>query len=219
MQTLISADNHLLLWAFVMLAAAAAIFMEQNSRLAGKVPGAVLALLIALVASNLGIIPTDAPVFDAVWSYIVPLAIPLLLFQLDLHALFKESGRMLFIFLISSLGTVIGTLISFALLKDYIPELDKVAGMISASYTGGGVNFAAMSAKLNPAKDVIAATIVADNLMMACYFFILIGISSAHWVRKVWGSPYQDKLEQEYHDPSVNKAAEYWKPKRSLCRA
>lgn len=161
----------------------------------------------------MGIIPTDAPVFDAVWSYIVPLAIPLLLFQLDLHALFKESGRMLFIFLISSLGTVIGTLISFALLKDYIPELDKVAGMISASYTGGGVNFAAMSAKLNPAKDVIAATIVADNLMMACYFFILIGISSANWVRKVWGSPYQDKLEQEYHDPSVNKAAEYWKPK------
>lgn len=85
--------------------------------------------------------------------------------------------------------------------------------MISASYTGGGVNFAAMSAKLNPAKDVIAATIVADNLMMACYFFILIGISSSYWVRKVWGSPYQDKLEQEYHDPSVNKAAEYWKPK------
>jgi hypothetical protein len=213
MQTLISADNHLLLWAFVMLAAAAAIFIEQNSRLAGKVPGAVLALLIALIASNLGVIPTDAPVFDAVWSYIVPLAIPLLLFQLDLHALFKESGRMLFIFLISSLGTVIGTLVSFALLKNYIPELDKVAGMISASYTGGGVNFAAMSAKLNPAKDVIAATIVADNLMMACYFFILIGISSSYWVRKVWGSPYQDKLEQEYHDPSVNKAAEYWKPK------
>ena len=213
MQTLISADNHLLLWAFVMLAAAAAIFIEQNSRLAGKVPGAVLALLIALIASNLGVIPTDAPVFDAVWSYIVPLAIPLLLFQLDLHALFKESGRMLFIFLISSLGTVIGTLVSFALLKNYIPELDKVAGMISASYTGGGVNFAAMSAKLNPSKDVIAATIVADNLMMACYFFILIGISSSYWVRKVWGSPYQDKLEQEYHDPSVNKAAEYWKPK------
>ena len=213
MQTLISADNHLLLWAFVMLAAAAAIFIEQNSRLAGKVPGAVLALLIALIASNLGVIPTDAPVFDAVWSYIVPLAIPLLLFQLDLHALFKESGRMLFIFLISSIGTIIGTLVSFALLKDYIPELDKVAGMISASYTGGGVNFAAMSAKLNPSKDVIAATIVADNLMMACYFFILIGISSSYWVRKVWGSPYQDKLGQEYHDPSVNKAAEYWKPK------
>ena len=172
MQTLISADNHLLLWAFVMLAAAAAIFIEQNSRLAGKVPGAILALLIALIASNLGVIPTDcSQYFDAVWSYIVPLAIPLLLFQLDLHALFKESGRMLFIFLISSIGTIIGTLVSFSLLKDYIPELDKVAGMISASYTGGGVNFAAMSAKLNPAKDVIAATIVADNLMMACYFF------------------------------------------------
>ncbi|MGT9759679.1 DUF819 family protein [Neisseria meningitidis] len=111
----------------------------------------------------MGVIPTDAPVFATNMLY----AFVLLLFRCYIK------GRS-------------GTLVSFALLKNYIPELDKVAGMISASYTGGGVNFAAMSAKLNPAKDVIAATIVADNLMMACYFFILIGISSSYWVRKVW---------------------------------
>ena len=85
MTPLIPADNHLLLWAFVMLAAAAAVYAEQNFRWAAKVPGAVIALLIALAASNLGLIPTDAPVYDAVWGYIVPLAIPLLLFQLDLR--------------------------------------------------------------------------------------------------------------------------------------
>ena len=37
MQTLISADNHLLLWAFVMLAAAAAIFMLQYLMLYGLI--------------------------------------------------------------------------------------------------------------------------------------------------------------------------------------
>ena len=68
----------------------------------------------------------------------MPLAIPLLLFQLDLHALFKESGRLLIIFLISSVGTMLGALIGFFMLKDHIPELGKITGMISASYTGGG---------------------------------------------------------------------------------
>ena len=209
---LISADNHLLLWTFLMLAASVAIYIELNCRWAAKIPGAVLALLIALAASNFGLIPTDAPAYDAVWSSIVPLAIPLLLFQLDLHALFKESGRLLIIFLISSVGTMLGALIGFFMLKDHIPELGKITGMISASYTGGGVNFAAMTARLEPSKDITAATIVADNLMMACYFFILIGISGSYAVRKIWGSPYQDELDKN-GTSNQNMAADYWQTK------
>lgn len=209
---LISADNHLLLWTFLMLAASVAIYIELNCRWAAKIPGAVLALLIALAASNFGLIPTDAPAYDAVWGYIVPLAIPLLLFQLDLHALFKESGRLLIIFLISSVGTMLGALIGFFMLKDHIPELSKITGMISASYTGGGVNFAAMTARLEPSKDITAATIVADNLMMACYFFILIGISGSYAVRKIWGSPYQDELDKN-STSNQNMAADYWQTK------
>ncbi len=209
---LISADNHLLLWTFLMLAASVAIYIELNCRWAAKIPGAVLALLIALAASNFGLIPTDAPAYDAVWGYIVPLAIPLLLFQLDLHALFKESGRLLIIFLISSVGTMLGALIGFFMLKDHIPELSKITGMISASYTGGGVNFAAMTARLEPSKDITAATIVADNLMMACYFFILIGISGSYAVRKIWGSPYQDELDKN-GTSNQNMAADYWQTK------
>ena len=209
---LISADNHLLLWTFLMLAASVAIYIELNCRWAAKIPGAVLALLIALAASNFGLIPTDAPAYDAVWGYIVPLAIPLLLFQLDLHALFKESGRLLIIFLISSVGTMLGALIGFFMLKDHIPELSKITGMISASYTGGGVNFAAMTARLEPSTDITAATIVADNLMMACYFFILIGISGSYAVRKIWGSPYQDELDKN-GTSNQNMAADYWQTK------
>ncbi|MDO4997527.1 MAG: DUF819 family protein [Neisseria sp.] len=203
--TLIAADNHLLLWAFLMVGATVSILLEQHPRFGGKIPGAVIALIIGLGASNLGLIPTDAPVYDAVWGYIVPLAIPLLLFQLDMHALFKESGRLLIIFLISSLGTIIGTLAAFALLSKHIPELDKLAGMISASYTGGGVNFAAMTARLEPSQTMTAAAIVADNLMMACYFFILIGVAGSAWVRRTWGSSANASYEVEQGN--------YWKAK------
>ena len=210
MESLIAADNTLLLWTFLMLAAAAAIVIEQNARWAAKVPGAVIALLIALAASNLGLVPLDAPVYDAVWSYVVPLAIPLLLFQLDLHAVFRESRRLLFLFLLSSAGTMIGAVTGFLMLRHHIPELDKIAGIISASYTGGGVNFAAMSAKLQPSDSMKAATIVADNLMMACYFLILIGLAASPLVRRIWGVRQHGG---NHENAAENQAAAYWKAK------
>nr|WP_241878307.1 DUF819 family protein [Psychrobacter sp. PraFG1]UNK04761.1 DUF819 family protein [Psychrobacter sp. PraFG1] len=189
MQTLIDPNDHLALWTFVMVAATSAIFIEQRFKWASKVPGAVIALLIAIAASNLNIIPTDAPTYDIVWGYIVPLAIPLLLFNTNLQSLVKESWKLLLLFLVSSMATMVGAVLGFLVLRNYIPELDKISGMISASYSGGGVNYAAMSAKLAPTESINAATIVADNMMMATYFLVLIAIASMPFVRRVWGSP------------------------------
>lgn len=185
---LIAADNTLMLWAFIMLAAATAILLERRTRWAANIPGAVTALLIAAAASNMGLIPTDAPVYDAVWAYIVPLSIPLLLFQIDIRSLWQESRRLLLLFLISSAATVAGALLGFVLLRGHIAGLDKITAMIAASYTGGGVNFAAMTAKLQPSESLTAATIVADNLMMACYFLVLIMLAGSAAAKRIWGS-------------------------------
>lgn len=207
--TLIGADDTLWLWTFLMLAAATAIVLEQRARWAAKIPGAVIALLIAIAASNIGLVPLDAPVYDAVWGIIVPMAIPLLLFQLNLHAVFKESRRLLILFLISSVGTVLGTFIAYFMLQAHIPELAKIAGMISASYTGGSVNFAAMAAQLQPSDSMKSAAIVADNLMMACYFIILITLAGSPAVRRIWGSSEPNTN----NNPESNHAADYWQGK------
>ncbi|MCC8367560.1 DUF819 domain-containing protein [Xenorhabdus sp. PB61.4] len=212
--TLIDADNSLMLWAFIMIAVAAAIMLEQKYKWATKIPGAVIALVIAIFASNLHIIPTEAPAYDVVWEYIVPLAIPLLLFKTNLHNLITGSWRLFILFLISSVATMIGTVIAFHLLRGYIPELDKISGMMSASYTGGGVNFAAMAAKLAPSESMTASTIVADHMMMAAYFIILMVISGWSVARKFWGSPYSDAIDNNPElDKSRTLAAAYWKPK------
>ena len=212
-ETLIQADDHLALWTFILVAATSAIFIEQRCKWASKVPGAVIALLIAISASNLKIIPTDAPTYDIVWGYIVPLAIPLLLFKTNIQSLIKESWKLLLLFLVSSMATMIGTVIAFLALRRYIPELDKVSGMISASYSGGGVNYAAMSAKLEPSESINAATIVADNMMMAFYFLILIGLAGIPVIRRIWGSPHTDEIEKNPEMQSSRTLSEaYWKP-------
>mgnify|MGYP001000163057 FL=1 len=213
METLIQADDHLALWTFVLVAATSAIFIEQRYKWASKIPGAVIALLIAITASNLKIIPTDAPTYDAIWGYIVPLAIPLLLFKTNLQSLVKESWKLLLLFLTSSMATMVGTVIAFLALRHYIPDLDKISGMISASYSGGGVNYAAMSAKLEPSESINAATIVADNMMMAFYFLILIGLAGVPLIRRIWGSPHTDEIEKDPEMQNSRTLSEaYWKP-------
>jgi len=194
-KTLIQPDDMITLWGIIVVWAAVSIFLEQRFSWASKISGAIIALVGAIILSNTGVIPTESPVYDAVWAFIIPLAIPLLLFHVNFKKIWQESGRMLIIFLLSSIGTVAGTIISFFLLKDHIPYLDKIGAMMSASYVGGGVNFAAMAGKFETPGEMVSATIVADNLMMAIYFVVLMIIPTMAFFRKRYSHPHVLEVE------------------------
>lgn len=211
--SLISPDNIWALWTIMAGWAAITIYLEQKYEWASKVSGAIIALAGAMILSNLKIIPTDAPAYDSVWTYVVPLAIPMLLFKSDLNRIKKESGRLLIIYLISALGTMLGAFIGFFLLKDIVPELSKVAAMMAGSYIGGSVNFAAMSSAFNVEGELVSAAVVADNLLMALYFFVLIAIPSIQFFRKKFAHPYIDEVEKIGKKEGETIAAAFWERK------
>lgn len=206
----INPDNTWVLWAIMVGIAAGAIALEQKYKWASKVTGCVLALVGMMVLANLGIIPTDSPVYDSVWSYVVPLAIPLLLFQCNIKKIGKESGRLLIIYLLSSLGTLLGAFTGFFLLCKFVPDLNKVAAMFAGTYVGGSVNFAAMADSFGASGELTSAAVVADNLLMALYFFVLIAIPTIGFFRKKYSHPIMDEVEAGNGD---NGAAAYWKSK------
>lgn len=213
-QTLIQADDTITLWGILIVWASVSIYLEQRYSWASKISGAIIALVGAVFLSNTGIIPTESPVYDSVWGVIVPLAIPLLLFHVNIKKIWKESGRLLIVFLLSSVGTVAGTIISFFLLKDYIPYLDKIGAMMSASYIGGGVNFAAMAAKFEAPGELVSAAVVADNLMMAIYFIILMIIPTLGFFRKRYSIPHVLEVESGNNNENGKTLAEsFWKRK------
>ncbi|MEB7825629.1 DUF819 family protein [Staphylococcus chromogenes] len=184
LSTIISPDQNWILLAFIVGWAAISILLEQRFKWAQLISGAILALLGAMLLSNFKIIPTEAPIYDMIWDYLVPLAIPLLLFQSNIKKICRESQRLLVIFLIASIGTMIGVSIAFLLLHSSIPHLDKIAAMMTGSYIGGGVNFAALSAKFQTPSDLISSTVVADNSVMALYFMLLMILPQLRWVQK-----------------------------------
>lgn len=192
---LVGADNTWMLWTIAILGAAIAIYLEQKYKWAAKLTGAIIALILAIVLSNFGIIPMSAPVWDAVWGYVVPLAIPLLLLQCDMRKIGRESGRILIIFLIGSVGTACGALLGYFALRNFIPELDGLAGVFTGTYIGGTVNFAALGAAFDVSGEMISAATVADNLLMVLYFFVLIAMPSIGFFRKHYPHPYVDEVE------------------------
>ena len=214
MNTLISPDNHWMLWAIVVGFATLSIALEQKYKWASTLSGAIIALICAMVLSNLNIIPISAPVYDIVWGYVVPLAIPLLLMRCDIRKIGRESGRILIIFLIGSFATTAGALTAYFLLKNHIPELEGIAAMITGTYIGGTVNFVALSSAFNVSGKMVSSATVADNLLMAIYFFVLISIPSIKFFRKNYKHPYVDKMEStKIENSNENIVSAYWKPK------
>jgi uncharacterized membrane protein len=206
--SLIKPDDTWVLIAFLTGWAAVSIYLEQKYRWAAKVTGAIIALLGALILANLKIIPMESPVYDGVYTYVVPVAVPLLLFKADIKRIWRESGRTFWAFNISAIGTVLGAFIATMLLVAVIPEIYKVAGMMTGSYIGGGVNFVAMSEAFKTSQNIINAAIVADNLNMALYFFVLMMIPTMAFFRRHFAHPYEDSKKED--ESGKTAAAAYW---------
>jgi uncharacterized membrane protein len=123
----------------------------------------------------------------------------------------RETGRMFVVFHFSSLGTLVGGFVALALLNRFIHDLPKIGAAMIASYIGGAINFVAMVDAFKPERDVVNATIVADNGVMAIYFLILIALPGIAFVRRIF--PETD-LSRSFRDPGAEGGAEaYWKPK------
>ena len=212
-ESLIAADDTWALLALLCGSVAFAIFLEQKYEWASKISGAIIALLIALAASNFSVIPTSCPLYDdIVWGYAVPLGIPLLLLQCNMKKIWRETGRMMVIFLIGSAGTVAGAFLAYWLLSPFIPGLAGVAAMMTGSYIGGGVNFAALAAEFD-VGEIKAATTVADNLLMALYFFALIFIAGMKFFRAHYSHPHIDAVKATGGEEGRTQAAVYWSRK------
>lgn len=200
MQTsLIGADQQWLLLA-VMLAAAAFGKWAERTPWGAKISGAVVTLGATCVLSNVGILPHAAPVYDVVWEYLVPLAIPLLLFGADLRRAIRDAGRTLVAFACGGIGTAVGVALAFGL-TDLGANGWKVASTLCATYIGGSINLVSVAGVLGVRPgDELAAIASADQLVATAYFVILFSLPSIAVVRRFF--PPQDPV-RPWERPTV----------------
>jgi uncharacterized membrane protein len=113
--SLVAADNHVAVMAGL-FAISAVAFLLERTRWGAQLSGAVIAILGAIGAANVGLLPHAAPAYDFVFTYLVPVLIPLFLFQANLRRIFGEATRLTGAFLLATLGTVAGVTAALTLL-------------------------------------------------------------------------------------------------------
>ncbi len=193
--TLIPADNHFALMAALFVIAGAS-FLAERTGIGSHLTGAVIAILAAIAAANLKVIPHSAPAFDFVFSYFVPVLIPLFLFRANLRHMIFETTRMTIAFLVASLGTIAGVLIAVAMLDlsalapaaETDPALREagIAGLFASTYIGGSVNYAALGeiTGLRTDASFFSAATATDNLFSALFLSVLALLPGWHWLAK-----------------------------------
>ncbi len=210
MSHLIAPDQTWLLLGFILAGATASIWLEQRSRWGAKVGGPVLALGIAMLLSNGRVLPIDAPVYDVVDDYLVPMAIPLLLLKANLRRILKETGPTFAAFHVAAAGSLIGALLAGSLFQGTVARIAEVSGIMAASYIGGAVNFVAVRNTYGVPSELSNPLIVADNFIMAAFFAALIVLAGNRWMRRHFRHPHS--IAGDTTD-TVALNAKYWRPK------
>lgn len=171
---------------FAVMAALFAIalfgFWAEKKPWGKMVTGAVWAILGAIFASNIGLIPKDAPAYGFVFKYMVPTLVPLFLLQANVKRIIAESGRVGLAFILACIGTAAGAIVAHSLI-DIGEKSADLAGIFAATYTGGSVNYAAViqSTGFDDANIISAATAV-DNLMSALFLAVLALMPASRWL-------------------------------------
>jgi len=153
---------------------------------------ALLVILFTAVLANLKIIPSASnsiPLYNGIFKYVAPISIFYLLLNVNLISIKRAGLPMIGLFLIGSLATTLGILISWFVLspESVLGEDGKViAGMLTGTYTGGSVNFNAVALEYDfQEKGVLyAGTIAVDNVVTTLWIIATLAFPMA--IRRFW---------------------------------
>ncbi|MFO7722972.1 MAG: DUF819 family protein [Bacteroidales bacterium] len=149
--------------------------------LVGKVPflnklgAVVIAYILGLILGNIGILPDNASEHqNLLITLTIPLALPLLLFSLNIHRWVHLAGKTL-LSMFLAFGALIAMVVTGHLLwGEHIQESWKVAGMLIGVYSGGTPNLASIKAALGVDETIYILTHTYDIVLCAVYLVILL---------------------------------------------
>jgi uncharacterized membrane protein len=153
---------------------------------------ALLVILFTAVLANLKLIPSASnsiELYSTIFTYVAPISIFYLLLNVNLMFIKQAGLPMIGLFLIGSLATTLGILLSWFLVSPerVLGEDGKIiAGMLTGTYTGGSVNFNAVALEYGfQEKGILyAGTIAVDNVITTVW--ILATLALPVFLRRFW---------------------------------
>ncbi len=118
-----------------------------------------------------------AAVQDGAQTALVPLAIPLILFSLNVRRWLRFSGKGFLSMLLALISVMVIVATGYLIFRDRVEGADKIGGMLIGLYTGGSVNLASIALALDVEPNAFIMTNTYDMIVGAIVilFFISAG--------------------------------------------
>lgn len=172
------------------------LFMVNRFKWAERLSPILWILFVGALCSNVGLIPTNAPIYGQLIDVSVPFAVCVILLSVNLKDVKKAGAPMLVAFVLAIIGTVLGVAIASLTLEPALVTIMgedtwKLAGPYTGTYIGGSLNFFSLWTGLeieNP--DLLAAANAVDNItIFPLYMFWMIipaTLAERYIVAKRW---------------------------------
>lgn len=154
-----------------------ALWLERRVAVVRSLGAALVGILIGMLLSNTGLLPGVSPTYTLLGSTGVNLAVALILLGVDVRSVLDAGPRMLAAFGLGALGTAVGAVAgALAFASAVGPETWKLAGQFTGTYTGGGMNFAALGRALDTSADMFSAAVAADVGLTALWMITCLAV-------------------------------------------
>lgn len=204
--SLITPDSHLVLFAVLVAAAALGIWSEHKKWLK-QISGILITMIVMSVLSMSGVVPVASnpkmkvEVYELIFSYFIPLSIPMMLMGSNIRRIIREGGKLLVAFLVGALGVILGSILAFYFI-DLGADSGNVAGVIVATLIGGSLNFIATGEILNfSTHPLFSATIAVDNFAANAYILLMFAVPSMTFLARFFVKPKAENLQEREKHP------------------
>lgn len=166
-------------WAvFFVLFPVLVIYLCQRFPVLNKLGAVVICYAIGIIIGNIGVLPENIfGVQDTLMTLVIPLAIPLIFFSIDIKKWSRLAGKSLLSFTFVVVSVVITVCAGYFIFRSMIGEETwKVSGMLIGVYTGGTPNLAAIGTALHIDPTVYVAAHASDVFIGAVWLLIVITV-------------------------------------------
>ncbi len=188
--------------AVLMLLVAAVTRAQHSSRLRPLfrwLPLPLWCYALPMVAVTLGWLPMEtpaAPLYKPLTQAVLPVALSLLLFTVDLPAIARTGRQALAAAGIGAVSIALAAVLGVYVLQPVLPDRAWAgAGALAGTWTGGTMNLLALQGALEIPDPVFAPLIIVDALIAYSWMALLVAASSHQaainrWLRAAPMPPY-----------------------------
>lgn len=157
------------------LAPAGVLWLCRRVPLLDKVGPIMILYALGILIGNMPFdIPHIAAVQDIATSATVPLAIPMMLFSCRFTR--RDASTQLKVIVSGFLSVALAVVVGYIFFGKYLPEGDKIGGIMSGMYTGGMVNAAAIQAIFNVEEQSYVVMCSYDIVISFLYLVFLVSV-------------------------------------------